>query len=182
MRIILISAVVAFLPFLALSEGAAQGDPTSALIRSVEAGIVCPPEPIGASPAPGTLAGTTHIIEEEPPFVSTSRRVPAALGIGFGIKALSADTNGLSDVVMVVTHPPMGENGVQSQNFYTTISGLDPSLTFYQFDFDYELVPGKWEMSAFHKGELLYQIAFEVVAPYLVPELASACGYEQLLS
>lgn len=172
--ILLLSAI----PVMAL----AQSDKVTDRITSLEAGVVCPPESVGSAPAPNTVAGETHIIEVEPPFVSTSRRVPAVLGIGFGVKAQTAVERGLDDVTMVVTHPPMGDDAIAVQSFGTRISGVDPSLTFYQFDFSYELLPGTWQMAAMHEGEVLYNVAFEVLPPSEVPELAAVCGYLDLLS
>jgi len=157
-------------------------DVTSSLIASVEAGVICAPESVGTADAPGTVAGTTHIIADEPPFVAVTRRVPAVMGIGFGIKSLSSDENGLSDVTMKVTHPPMGGSGAQLQTFVTSIRGTNPSLTFYQFDYDYELLPGIWQMEASIGEEVLYRTTFEVLPPELVPELAEACGFQDLFS
>lgn len=164
-------------PLAALAE-MAKGD----AITSLEAGIICPPEPFDAAPAPDTLAGQTHVITEDPPFVSNSQVVPAALGVGFGIKALSDAPGGLPGVIVRVSHPPMGENGRQTQSFITAISGQSPSVTFYQFDHTYELVQGTWTIAAY-AGELeLYAVTFEVVDPRLVPELAGACNFAELLS
>ena len=39
----------------------------------------------------------------------------------------------------------MGPTKATSQTYQSFISGVDPSLTFYQFDFDYELLPGIWQ-------------------------------------
>ncbi len=172
--------ILALMPLLAWAQPAP--DATSAALASVQSGVVCPPPTIGSSPAPDTLAGTTHLIEEEPPFVSLSNRVPAVIGIGFGVKAMAEATLGIDTVTMTVTHPPMGDGGATAQSFETRISGLDPSLTFYQFDYDYELVRGIWQMEASKNGTVLYRTTFEVVAPELVPELASICGFENLLS
>jgi hypothetical protein len=149
---------------------------------SVEAGVICAPDAMGEKVAPGTIAGITHIIEDEPPFVATTRRVPAVLGIGFGIKSRTVDINGLSDVLMTITHPAMGDTGATMQTFLTTIRGTDPSLTFYQFDFGYELLPGIWQMEATHAGETLYRATFEVLPAERVPELAEICGFTELLS
>ncbi len=157
-------------------------DTVSAVIASVQSGVVCPPPTVGSAPAPDTVAGTTHLIEEEPPFVSLSNRVPAVLGIGFGVKALSEAAMGIDTVTMTVTHPPMGDGGAVRQSFETRISGIDPSLTFYQFDYDYELVQGIWQMEARKGGTILYRTTFEVVPPQMVPELAAICGFENLLS
>ena len=163
-----------------LAQG--KGEIVSDRIVSFETGVICAPEAVGTRPAPDTVAGTTHVIDVEPPFVSTENRVPAVLGIGFGIKAMASGYDGIDDVTMRITHPPMGDGGVTSQTYPSRISGLDPSLTFYQFDFDYELLEGTWQMEAFKQGTLLYRTSFEVVAPRKLPELASVCGYEDLLS
>ncbi len=169
------------LPVFALAEMASKLR-SSPDIAGIEIGVICPPEPVGASPAPGTLAGTTHVIDVDPPFVSNSRIVPATIGVGFGVKALATDPAGLQDVVMVVTHPPMGKERIQTQSFQTRIKGDAPSVTFYQFDYAYELVTGRWQMTAMRGDTVLYQASFDVVPPQRLPELAGACGYEDLLS
>lgn len=151
-------------------------------IISLEAGVICPPPTIGSAPAPGTVAGTTHIIDDAPPFVSASRKVPAVLGIGFGIKALAADDFGIEDVTVVVTHPPMGADQVEAQQFGTRISGVSPSITFYQFDYDYELLHGDWTVTGIADGRALYSVTFEVVPPGDLPELARICGFQDMLS
>ncbi|MEL6639932.1 MAG: DUF3859 domain-containing protein [Pseudomonadota bacterium] len=169
------------LPVAAMAQ-APRPDVTSALMASVEAGVICAPETTGTQEAPGTVAGTTHLIAEEPPFIAITRRVPAVLGIGFGIKSRSVDIVGLNGVTMTVTHPPMGDAAATVQTFETVIRGTDPSLTFYQFDFDYELLPGIWQMQASIGDEVLYRTTFEVLPPEMVPELAEVCGFEELLS
>ncbi len=156
--------------------------PISDDIISLEAGIVCPPETIGSTPAPGTIAGTTHVIEIEPPFVSNARQVPAVLGIGFGIKSQTDVVGGLNDITMTVTHPAMGDNDVKLQSFTSRINENAPSLTFYQFDYAYELVEGPWTMTATHEDDVLFQVDFDIVPPDAVPELARVCGYLDLLS
>ena len=171
----------AILPAFAAMALSAQ-DMTAEAIASLESGVICPPPTVGTAPAPGTVAGTTHLIDENPPFVSLGNRVPAVLGIGFGVKAMAVDPAGLSDVTMTVTHPPMGDGKATSQSFFTRVGGGDPSLTFYQFDFDYELLIGTWTMTATKDGVTLYETQFDVVPPRLVPELAAICGFEQLLS
>lgn len=154
----------------------------SSAIASVQVGILCAPESVGSIPAPDTLAGKTHVIETEPAFAATSRRVPASIGVGFGVKSQAQDVDGLTGVTMVVTHPPMGADAVTVQSFETSISGGNPSLTFYQFDYAYELVLGTWQFTAMAGEEVLYTAAFDVVDPRLVPELAGICGYLDLFS
>lgn len=167
---------------LATTVHAAPADMTGPLIGSLESGVICPPPSVGETAAPGTVAGVTHLVAEDPPFVSMSSRVPAVMGIGFGVKTMTTDLLGIGDVTMTVTHPPMGKDGITQQTFQTRIDGTSPSLTFYQFDYAYELVQGRWQMEATKNGEILYRTSFDVVAPKAAPELAQICGFEELLS
>jgi len=171
----------AVFPVVALAQSTGP-EKVSALLASHEAGIICAPPTVGTAPAPDTVAGTTHLIDSEPTFVSTNRRVPAVVGIGFGIKALALDINGIPGVTMTITHPPMGKAKATAQTFHTVISGQSPSLTFYQFDFDYELVEGTWQLEATQGGTVLYRTTFDVLPPEEVPELARICGFEEILS
>ncbi|MFN3662969.1 MAG: DUF3859 domain-containing protein [Yoonia sp.] len=170
--------------FLSPLAGAAQTDDdvVSPSIAALTAGVVCGPPVIGTSPAPDTIAGSTHIVAEDPPFIAEIRQVPAVLGIGFGVKAQAANPDGLSGVTMTVTHPPMGDTRVTQQSYVTWISGDDPSMTFYQFDEDYERVTGTWTFTASHADEALFTVSFDVVPPEALPGLAEACGYLDLLS
>lgn len=160
----------------------AQGiDQLSPLLSSFKAGVFCAPKVISTTPAPDTVAGVTNIIEDVPPFVSAGRNVPAVLGMGFGVLAGSKQLL-LLDVLVVVTHPPMGEAGVTRQSYYTDITNIGQSMTLYQFDYDYELVEGPWTITATQGDEILFRAGFTVVPPAIVPELAGVCGYEDLLS
>lgn len=170
------------LPVFAIANPGIQPDKIAPQIGRLEAGVICSPESVGSSPAPNTIAGSTHVIEEEPPFIAVTRRVPAVLGVGFGVKSQTQDGFGYDDVTMVITHPPMGDTGAELQSFSTSIGNTSPSLTFYQFDFDYELVPGIWQMTAMRDETVLYAVTFEVLPPHKVPELAAVCGFENLLS
>jgi hypothetical protein len=161
---------------------APQPDKLSPDVASFETGVICAPPSVGEAIAPGTVAGTTHIIEVEPPFVSVNNRVPAVLGIGFGAKTMADNIAGIDNVTMTITHPPMGPTQATSQTYQSHISGLDPSLTFYQFDYDYELLTGIWQMQAEADGRIIYRTTFEVLPPDQVPELAAICGFENLLS
>lgn len=171
---------------LASSPAIAQGlppDHVSPAIAGYEAGIICAVAPDRIDAAPDTVSGTKHVVEERPPFVSTSRRVPAVTGVGFGVSAEAVAANGLSGVTMVVTHPPMAPNGTTQQSFVTRIPGGEPGITFYQFDYDYELLLGRWTLTVVDAdGSILFSVPFEVVPPQSVPALAEACNYAELLS
>ncbi len=169
----------ALIPVMGLAQ---EPDTVSPLIAFHMAGIICAPPTTGTSPAPDTIAGSTYLFDVEPDFVSTKRRVPAALGIGFGVKAQAANPLGIANLTMTITHPEMGELGTTSQSFSSNISGANASLTFYQFDFDYELVTGVWQMEAASGADVLYRTTFEILPPDQVPELAAICDFAELLS
>jgi len=181
MRLTLTLAVT-LLPLALSAQSSLPADMVGARIASLDSGVICAPEVVGQSPAPGTVAGFTNIIEVDPPFVTGGQLVPAVLGIGFGVRAMTRDVAGLSDVMMTVTHPPMGDDGLTVQQFFTSISGTEQSFTFYQFDQEYELLPGIWTMEAAIDGVVLYHATFEVVPPQALPQLATLCGFESLLS
>jgi hypothetical protein len=157
-------------------------DYVSPRLSVIDVGIICAQEIVGLSDAPGTVAGSTNIIEGEPDFISPARFVPAVLGVGFGVKSQAQSVLGIDGVTMTVTHPPMGADGTTVQVYGTAISGQGTSLTFYQFDYDYELVVGHWQMEASVDGDVIYRVGFDVVVPDAMPQLASACGFEDLLS
>ncbi len=161
---------------------AAPGDQMSPSVQAMKAGIICAPLVIGTNPAPDTVAGVTNIVEGDPQFISNGRQVPAVLGIGFGVKAQVAGGADLYDVTVTVSHPPMGNAGITRQTYPTAISGSALSLILYQFDFDYELVQGPWTIEAAQQGNVILHVEFEVVAPQTVPQLATVCGFENLLS
>lgn len=181
-KVCMFKPVIIFAATLALATTAVAEIVQSTSVKQLEAGVICPPDSVGTTIAPDTLAGATHIIEEDPPFVSNSRVVPAALGVGFGVKAQSIAPGGLSGVIVRVTHPPMGDNGRRSQSFLTSMSGQSPSITFYQFDHAYELVEGTWTMAAYAGDTELLSVTFEVVDPSMVPQLANVCNFADMLS
>lgn len=158
------------------------GDVVSPQIDHFETGIVCDGEVIGATVAPGTEAGEVMLLDDTPPFVSHSRRVPAVRGIAFGLLVSVQDGVDPSNVLMQVTHPPFAGSGTEVETFVSSLGAPgDPSIHLFRFDRDYEMVPGLWVMEAFRDGDLLYRVEFVVLPPAQVPELAGICDYEALL-
>lgn len=162
----------------------APADSVSPRISVFKAGVICAQEVVDTRPAPGTIAGLTNVLVGEPDFVSETRVVPAVIGVGFGVKSQAQTPLGYGDVTITVTHPPMGPNNVSVETYGTAINGSSGSvsMTFFQFDQEYELVTGHWTISASEGGKPLFSAGFDVVAPQLVPELAAVCGYQNLLS
>lgn len=179
MKIRMFFIILLIWPFLIFAQ---EADFFSPRIREAQAGIFCAPEIITTVPSPDTVSGESNIMKYEPEFISHSRNVPAVLGMGFGLKIMASEYD-IHDVVTTATHPPMGPEGVTKQTFNTSwISSTDLSFMLYQFDYDYEMVQGPWTLNAWDGETLLFQAHFNVVSPQMVPELASACGYEDLLS
>ena len=161
---------------------AAEDDFVSPMVGLFEAGVLCAQEGGIVRLAPDTLAGTTYVVEEAPQFVSTDRIVPGVLGIGFGVQSGLASDIGQEGVLMTVTHPPLESSGVTRQSFTTVIGSHDePNITFYQFDYPYELALGEWTMTATYGAVTLYETTFTVVPPSALPELAGVCGYLDLI-
>ena len=179
---ILCAAVLWIDPQVALADQPISSVPIRDDIINLQAGIICPPETVGTNIAPGTIAGATHIIDVDPPFAAHTQQIPAILGIGFGIKSQTLTQGGLDDITMTVTHPAIGADKTKQQNFTSRIDNQAPSLIFYQFDYPYELAEGTWTMTATHQDEVLFSVAFDVVPPETLPELANICGYDNLLS
>ena len=153
-----------------------------AQITGLQSGIVCPPEPSGFRDAPGTISGQTHLLDSEPPFVSTDNRVPAVLGVGFGVKTRASPGSGIDVVQIRVTHPPMGTERVREQRFLSVIGAEETAFVFFQFDYPYELVTGDWRIAAYDGDRMLFDETFVVVDPDQVPQLADICDFRDLLS
>jgi len=155
----------------------------SPLLGFFEAGVLCAQDGVRNRDAPNTIAGSTRVVTEAPAFISAGRMVPAVLGVGFGVRAGLTGDLSRNGVTMHISHPPLTGSGVQDQSFITTIgSEFTPSITFYQFDEPYELALGDWTMTARLGAVTLYETTFTVVTPDLLPDLADACGYLDLLS
>lgn len=158
------------------------GDTVSDGIASYATGIICAVEPDRIDAAPGTVSGTKHVVHDAPDFVANSRQVPAVLGVGFGITAMAAPTEGITGT-MVVTHPPFAGTGATVQSFPSFVPSGEAGITFYQFDYEYELAIGEWTLTfVADDGVPVYSIDFDVVDPARLPDLADACGYADLLS
>ena len=162
-----------------VSASAQNADVISPMIGFLEAGVLCAQDGGVAREAPGTVSGTILSVESAPDFISTGRTVPAVIGVGFGVRSGVAGDLGVEGVTMTVTHPPFAGTGTTEQSFTTYVgTELAPGITFYQFDYGYELALGEWTMTA----TVLYELDFVVVPPTALPELADICGYADLFS
>ena len=154
----------------------------SPMIGHLEAGVLCAQDGMVVRDAPDTVAGTTHVVEQAPDFISMGRAVPAVLGVGFGVKSGVLGDIGVDGVTMTLTHPAFEGTGATEQSFVTRVGSENaPGVTFYQFDYRYELALGDWTMTASVGSTILYEVHFTVVPPSALPELAEACNYLDLI-
>ena len=174
-------ALAAALCLFAAPAFAQGGDILSPEIGLFEAGVLCAAEPVATQPAPDTIAGFINVIDGDPEFVSHGRLVPAVIGISFGVRS-AAVAQEFPVVEIIVTHPPMGPDGVTRQSYLSDIGTTAPSMSFYAFEFDEELVLGDWTFTAMAGEEILWSAGFEVVSPRQISELAGICNYLDLLA
>ena len=135
--------------------------PAAAQVRLLEAGIVCPRVQEGETrPAPGTQAGYVRMVPGLS-FDMPGRTVPLVPDLAFGIR-LELKADAPLEVTMVTRHPPMGPDGVTEQRHQTTLPAGDSYVRSYSFDFDYEMLPGTWEMGVELDGRTLVSVPFTV--------------------
>ncbi len=137
--------------------------PAAAQVRLSDAGIICPRESRGdLVEAPGTEAGHIRRIEEGLSFDLPDRIVPTMDQLSFGFRTELKPGTPALDVTVVVTHPPMGERGVEREEWSDTIQPGTSSLNLFTFELDYEKVPGDWAFSIEVGGEPVVTVPFTV--------------------
>ncbi|MBY4894615.1 DUF3859 domain-containing protein [Rhodobacteraceae bacterium N5(2021)] len=147
----------------------------SPLLAELVYGLYCAQEPDRRDPAPGTASGVINMVPMIPDFQFRQKLVPAEIGIGFGVLA-TAPPDVLHDPVTVtVTHPPYPDSGIEVEQWITDVDD-GQNLMGFSFDHAHELVLGEWTFTAHTlAGEELFHIAFEVIAPELMPQVISTC-------
>ena len=134
-------------------------------------GIFCALETVEQREAKDTISGVVNLLAEAPVFLRKTAVVPAKIGIGFGIHVdIAEPLNG--PVIMQTVHPPMGENGVTTERWTTEITPGRLNYNGFTFEYDYELLPGPWTITAFANGRELYKVDFTVVDPALTPPIS----------
>ena len=143
------------------------------LVAEMEVGVFCALQAMDQRPAPGTVSGWIHVADDEITFHWPDRQVvPASLGLAFGVKAQLRPGAAAPFAEMRVFRP-----GSEVPEVWDTGFGdLGPSIAFFRFDHDHELIPGPWRFEAWDGTALLYTVEFEVVPAEALPEIALACG------
>ena len=144
-------------------------------IRLIEAGIICAADPVGMQPAPDTLTGFVNTIRPDATFVSPSREIPAVPGLGFGVRT-QAFLRLHDSITITVTHPPMGPGGATQQTYLSTIP-IGPRINGYFLEYERDLVPGDWTISASEGDVPLFAVHFTLVDPAELPGMAGLCEH-----
>lgn len=121
---------------------------------------------------PETSSGLTRIPAGQLSLQTKTNRIPAKLGLAFGITYEVSVSNGASpetiEVLKVVSHPPMTKPDGQVARGFTiretlpAKNGKAIAQTGYSFDHAYELVPGTWTIEVRHEGKTLVKQVFKV--------------------
>ena len=142
------------------------GDIVSADIANLYAGLFCDTVIVGRKSAPDMVTGEIDLFSTPPAYAMDTRVIEATLGNHFGVTLDMAPSSATKVVTVRITHPPFSDGPRTSIQTHTTI--LQPGMTsgfIYSFDFDYELAIGKWQLEALNGAEVVYRVAFDVVAP-----------------
>ncbi len=129
-------------------------------------------------PAPDTLAGFINTVDPDVNFVSPSREIPAIVGLRFGVRTM-ARVRPRPGVTITITHPPMEPEGTTHQSYVITMP-VWTRIDGYLFEYERDLVPGDWTISAADGDVTLFTAHFTVVDPAELPELTGLC--QELLS
>lgn len=169
----LIRALAAAL-ILATPASAKPASPvTSPAMGAVTFGIFCALQPMDRVPAPGTLSGWMHVPDGPLAFHwPDQNRVPATLGIAFGVQARSA-TGTIVDRAEVRVYRP---GRTTPETWGATYTDTAPTISFFRFDTEAELIPGLWAFEAWQGGTRLYRVEFDIIPPDQAPGITQACG------
>lgn len=162
-------------PFL-LTATAAAAEPqwSPDALDGFDWGIICVAEAGERVAAPGTIAGFIEIYAGDPVIGLRTLRLPALPELAFGV-LLTGDADGAAVVEVTVTHPPMQPLGRTEQSWTTSIPAGATTASFFRFDTAEERVPGQWRFTAREGGQVIYDIAFEVLDPALMSGFADPC-------
>lgn len=167
---------ILLIPFLLPTLSWAQGAPVFDISRlSVQFGAFCQQRSVGEMPAPDTAASKIDLLPETPDIRWITQVIPAMPGVSFGVRTQTPDDQAIYPVLIELTHPPFKNSGVTRQRYVTELGGAEPSINAYSFDLFEELVHGTWTFRAYHNGDILYEVPFEVVDPSFAPGIGRDC-------
>ncbi len=162
------------------SAGAAQGSEPP--LKLLDHGVICDVTFQGRREAPLTESGQINLIDQSREMDVTTPRVPARIGLSFGIRVVAHPGAGVPDARIVVTHPPLGPARVTVQSWGSPISPGGTGIGLFTFEHDYELVKGPWRFQILSGDTILVDQPFEVVEGYAVPEVQGECFAAEITS
>jgi hypothetical protein len=151
-------------------------------VELLDFGVICDIELQGEREAPFTESGKLNLIAQDRRIDLTTVAVPAEMGLSFGIRTTLTDTQDSTELEVVVTHPPMGQSGVEWQSWRANLIPGETSLNLFTFEYDYELVQGRWTFRLFDDDEVLLEQAFDIMPAGSVPAVQQRCFSAQIMS
>jgi Domain of unknown function (DUF3859) len=124
--------------------------------------------------SPETTTGVTGILADAPLLVASTNRIPAKIGVNFGLWCEIANVpvaNHEVELTVVVTHPAITRPDGTIWKGFTTVekasarNGQVVSWTLYRLEYAYELVTGEWEFEIQFKGETVCKQTFTTFKP-----------------
>ncbi len=160
----------------ALSALAQEGREASELILE-SYGVYCGMEgPSSKVAAPGTVLGYIQVTDADAQATVVTTRVPAAMGIAFGVALrVAPDQSGFS-AEFRVTHPTATPGARITERWISRFSPNEPTLNRFRFEFAEELNIGLWVMEVYHEEALLFRQAFEVVPQDAAADILAQCA------
>jgi len=112
--------------------------------------------------ATGKTGKVTASVKDKMPFCCQTTKIPAKLGITFGVRHQFIDIPELGVIHSIITHPPM----LSPSGEYKTTTSSTKSPTgigdTYTFDTKEEVLSGVWTFSYYYNDKLLCQKKFTV--------------------
>ncbi len=153
------------------------------LVASLKVGLICSLHSQGSLAAPETELGSITRIGQPPEIVWQGTRIPAVMGLAFGVVAQAIGPEPIADLRLTIRHPPFLGTGTNRQAWAMDILPGVATGNVYSFDFPHELVTGTWTFeSRAPDGALIYRVAFQVVPPEAAPLQAQLCDGDVLIS
>ncbi len=96
------------------------------------------------------------------PYAMTNDQVTARPGLAFGFELRATGPDSLSDVTIVVDHPPLHDTGATRHSWTADIPVQANALSFYGFGRASEVTPGRWTFSYIKDDRVIYRHVFDL--------------------
>ena len=149
----------------------------AAVLQLDSYGVYCKAEgPSTRLPAPGTVLGYVHITRTDTEATVVTTRVPATLGIAFGVALRAPADQPDFNAEFRITHPTATPGERITERWVSHFSPQGPVLNQFRFEFPEELNTGLWVMEVYHADARIFRQAFEVVAPEAAGDILAQCS------